>query len=426
MEKIEKLLAKLRSNRSEFLLYQKYYEGQHEIIDNYAMQDSRANMKVVCNFLKRFIDEEISYTLANPINYIPTDGNIELTKEIDLSFSTWGKVHDIELLKSALIFGHTYEINYLNSDGEFKAGVISPLNMIAITDESLEKKITLAIHLFRKNAFDDAEYLDVYEGNSIYHYKLGTGDGFGEAQLTHVDNHIFSDVPITINYANMESKPLLNEIKSLNDAYNNVLSDLVNEVSDFRNAFLTIIGAEIEKDDVGKLKEEGIIQVPPNAKVDFLIKNINDSFVQNLLNNLEKKIYQMAAHLDHNEKIQANTSSLALRSRLIALENKCSLLQSMLELTIKQRLRRFLRYLEVKTGVHYDYRTIKLKFTSNVPQDMAVIAQVITQLQNTISQETALSLLPFIENPKLELERFKKEQEINKIDFDRLKDTKEE
>ena len=51
----------------------------------------------------------------------------------------------------------------------------------------------------------------------------------------------------------MEEHSLIDDIKSLNESYNNVLSDLVNEVSDFRNAFLTIVGAELEKDDVGKL-----------------------------------------------------------------------------------------------------------------------------------------------------------------------------
>ena len=143
--------------------------------------------------------------------------------------------------------------------------------------------------------------------------------------------------------------------------------------------------------------------------------------MQGLLTTLEKKIYQMASHIDHTEKMQPNTSSLALRSRLITLENKCSLLQAMIELVIKVRLKRFFEYLKIKTGVQYDHRTIKLKFTSNVPTDIVSIAQVITQLQNTISQETALSLLPFIENPKLELSKFQKERELYEgMDLDRI------
>ncbi len=393
------------------------------------MQDSRSNIKVVCNFPRRFIEEEISYTLANPVNYISIDDNVALIKTIDLHFSHWSKLHDIELLKQALIFGEAYEIQYINKEGEFRAGVFTPLDVYVVEDGTIDKQTVMALHLFKKpeegrKEYNEhlhySEYLDVYLEDRIIHYKLGddmgnnAGDKLGCIELEKLgeDTHIFDSVPVTICRINAESHSMIDDIKSLNDSYNSVLSDLVNEVSDFRNAFLTIVGAELEKDDVAKLKEKGIIQVPTGASVDFLIKQINDSFVQNLLTTLEKKIYQLASHIDTNEKLQPNTSSLALRSRLIGLENKCSLNQAMMEMAIKQRLKRFFEYIKVVTGRGYDYRTIKLKFTSNVPTDIQSIAQVITQLQNTISQETALSLLPFIENPKLELEKFIAEKEL--------------
>ena len=152
--------------------------------------------------------------------------------------------------------------------------------------------------------------------------------------------------------------------------------------------------------------------MPAGASVNFLIKNLNDSFIQNLLTTIEEKIYQIASHINNQEKMQSNTSSLAMRSRLISLENKCSLMQSQLEVVIKQRLKRFFEYIELTTNQKYDYRTIKIKFSPNVPTDLAAIAQVITQLQNAISQKTALSLLPFIENPDAELEQFMKEKEL--------------
>jgi len=409
-ELIVELVGELRSKRSGLFLYQQYYEGKHDIVRSYAMQEARSNIKVVCNFPKKFIEEEISYTLANPVNYISSNDDVTVLDNIDLAFSTWEKVHNIELLKQALIFGEAYELNYINQEGEFRAAVYSPRDMLIVENETVDKSVIIAIHLFTKNSLDDTEFLDVYIGKRIYHYEVDLGYEYGLKELGE-DSHIFNGVPVSVCKANLESMSMIDDIKTLNDSYNNVLSDLVNEVSDFRNAFLTIVGAELEKDDVGRLKEEGIIQIPKDAKVDFLIKNINDSFVQGLLTTLEKKIYQMASHIDTNEKIQANTSSLALRSRLISLENKCSLLQAMLEMTIRERLKRFFAFLKVQSGVDYDYRRIKLKFTSNVPTDLAVTAQVITQLQNTISQETALSLLPFVENPKLELERYLKEQE---------------
>ena len=405
---IKDCLSELRSRQAKYKVYERYFNGEHDILYNYAMQDARSNMKVVVNFPRRFILEEVSYVLSNPVNFISFVNDTDLINLIDLNFSHWSKVHDQELLKQSQIFGESYELQYINKDGEFRATVLNPLNCYVLEDETADRNVLLALHLYNKKFVTDKEFLDVYLPDRILHYEL-KGDNL---TLIGENTHIFKGVPINVMQGNAERKSEIDDIKSLNDAYNNVISDLVNECSDFRNAFFTIVGAEVEEADLLKMKKSGVIQVPAGASVNFLIKNLNDSFIQNLLTTIEEKIYQIASHINNQEKMQSNTSSLAMRSRLISLENKCSLMQSQLEVVIKQRLKRFFEYIELTTNQKYDYRTIKIKFSPNVPTDLAAIAQVITQLQNTISQKTALSLLPFVENPEAELEQFMKEKEL--------------
>ena len=62
-------------------------------------------------------------------------------------------------------------------------------------------------------------------------------------------------------------------------------------------------------------------------------------------------------------------------------------------------------------GKNYDFRDVKIKFTPNIPQDDLMIAQIISQLGDKLSTETALSLLSFIENPSLEVQKLKNELE---------------
>nr|WP_242949536.1 phage portal protein [Clostridium pasteurianum] len=78
--------------------------------------------------------------------------------------------------------------------------------------------------------------------------------------------------------------------------------------------------------------------------------------------------------------------------------------------------------MQKKTGKYFDYRDISIKFTRNLPVDLATTAQIITQLKGVISQETALSLLNFVENPKLELEKYRNEQDYNMIDLEKVND----
>ena len=52
-----------------------------------------------------------------------------------------------------------------------------------------------------------------------------------------------------------------------------------------------------------------------------------------------------------------------------------------------------------------------IKFTRALPQNVTEIAQMVTSLNGIVSNETLLSLLPFIEKPLEELERVNSEKE---------------
>ncbi|MDB8791945.1 phage portal protein, partial [Romboutsia sp. 1001216sp1] len=110
-------------------------------------------------------------------------------------------------------------------------------------------------------------------------------------------------------------------------------------------------------------------------------------------------------------RLQSNLSGLALRSRLISLEEKCKLNQKALTNCIKTRLKVLFIYLKIMFNKNYDYRDIKIKFTPNIPQDDLLMAQIISQLGDKLSTETGLSQLSFIENSKNEMAKIKLEQE---------------
>lgn len=48
-----------------------------------------------------------------------------------------------------------------------------------------------------------------------------------------------------------------------------------------------------------------------------MIKEINDTAVQNNLNTLKKTMYELANHIDTNEKMQSNLSGSAIRIDLL-------------------------------------------------------------------------------------------------------------
>lgn len=126
-------------------------------------------------------------------------------------------------------------------------------------------------------------------------------------------------------------------------------------------------------------------------------------------------MFQITAHINPNEKMQSNTSSLSLRARLISLEQKCKLNEKALQNCIKTRLQMLFIYLNNLKNTNYDYLDVKVKFTPNIPTDITATSQMIATLGDKLSLETALAQLPFVDNVAEEVAKIKAEQKANSV-----------
>ncbi|AUM92690.1 phage portal protein [Clostridium botulinum] len=400
---LKKAYEEHQNNLQSYAKMYAYYKGNTDAMDNYKMVTERSNNKTPVNYIKKFIKEEVSYSVGNDVTYISKSGNENIVNDIDYYLDHWSEGHDSNLAKNMLIYSLAYELYYVDKEGQFSSKIISPREGYAAIDDF--GNISFFMHSY-KLKFDDTTYIDVYDDKFIYHFN----DKFEE--ISKSTKHIFGAVPVALCQLSEEGKDdtLFKDLKGLQDAYETNLSDISNEISDFRNAYMVLTGVAIDEEDIPKMKKLGVMQIKDkNGTAAWLIKNINDTFIQNTLNTLEDKMYQLSSHVNHNEKMQSNLSSLALRARLIALEEKCKLNQKSIADCIKTRLKFLFIYLKVIKNKNYDFRDIKSKFTPNIPQDDLMTAQIISQLGDKLSTETGLSLLSFIENPKNEIKKLKDE-----------------
>ena len=158
------------ANRNRYLEIEYYYNGFTHTMRNYKELDDRSNLKISCNFLKKFIKEEISYSCGNDINYISKAGNEEIINTIDTNFENLSTQHDIELMKTMLKFNRAFELFYINDDGEFKSKVISPLEGFLIRDNN---EVVGFGREYVVRGMEDKTYIDVYTKDSIHHYLMG-------------------------------------------------------------------------------------------------------------------------------------------------------------------------------------------------------------------------------------------------------------
>ncbi len=387
-----------------------YYAGNHDILRNYRYEANRSNEKTVINYIHKFVEEEISYTLGNPITYISNTGNERELKDINYQLFHWSTTHNQELCRQLEIFGKAYELYYVNQNGEFCGRILNPTDAIAYTDSDGIPQ--LFIHFYKKQ-YDTAQYYDIYyPDHRIEIYK--------DNSLVETKSHIFTGVPVSICEMDI-NQTIFNKIKTLNDNLNRIISDQVNVISDYRNAYLVVTGVEVDEQTALDLKSKGLLNLKgKDSDVHWLMKEMNSEYIESMIKEIKDNMYSICNHIDGNEKLQSNTSGVALRSRLVFLEQRCKTIFDTISDTISDRIRFLYQYLSLK-NTNYDYKDIILTYSPCVPQDLTSIAQVITQLGDIISHETALSLLPFVENPVIELEKIKKEQsEQQSIDLDKV------
>lgn len=391
---------------------EQYYNGVTDMRSKYIKTD-RANNIVEPNFMKQFINEELSYLLGNKITYISKTSNTESIENIKRNLYNWSNNHDKELMKAALIFGESYELYYIDNNVRFSSRICTPLNSYIYYDENGEVEAFL---YFYKKLFDDTLYMSLWESNTVKYYNADT------LNLLSEESHIFNFVPVSVCKIG-ENETIFNDMKGLQDAYSQVISDLVNEIADNRNAYLIFDGEVPTKEELTLMKKYGAIG--GGVGVDWLIKNINDAFVQNMLTTLERDMLKVTSHIDFQEKLQSNSSSLALRTRLISLENKVKAEASALIDAIEDRIVALFYYLKIKENKQYDNYDIEPKITLSLPQDDIMIAQISSQMGDRISTETVLSQLSFVDNPLNEINKIKAEKESSMIDLDNIADDDE-
>ena len=415
---VKKIYGTYNAYKNTYEKMYRYYKGDTDAMRRYKFVTERSNIKINTNYIKKFIKEEVSYTVGNKITYESRNDDPNIIKDIEYYTTHWDELHDTDLMKYLLVFTKVYEIYYLDENADFCSKIIKPTEGYAYTDTS--GKVLFFIHAF-KNDFDyTTQYIDVYTENFIYHF---------DSKFNVISNpttNIFGEVPVSVGKLTLEEyhDSLYNDIKGLQDAFETNLSDIGNEISDFRSAYMIFTGCEVDKNDIPDMKKLGVLNAKDkNSTIQWLIKNINDTFIQNTLDRYVDTMYQISCHINHNEGMVSNLSGIALRSRLIALENKCELEEKAHKNIIKNRLKFLCLYLNLKKNKTYDYKDIKALYTPNIPIDDLTTAQMLSQTpEGYISKDTGRGLFSFINHKVAEAEKVKKEldEALPNIDLNNL------
>ena len=199
---------------------------------------------------------------------------------------------------------------------------------------------------------------------------------------------------------------------SLQDAYNNLLSAEIDDFDAFADAYLILKGVVADSEDLANMKQNRVLLMDAEDSAEYLTKNISDTQIQNMLQNINDQIHKMSNSPDFNDEKLMAQSGIAMKYKLIGFENVSSAIVANMTKALQKRIELICEVLNLTDGVAM-WRDIKITFTRNLPENTLETAQIVNQLRGLVSDETLLSQIPFITNPAEEVERVKEQKQLN-------------
>lgn len=417
---ISKYIEKDAANSKRLKKLKNYYEAKHDINKKTVADNSKPNNRVTNPYANYITDLSTGYFMGEPIKY--SSDEEALLSEIEAIFDYNDEAaENSELAKDASICGIAYEIMYIDRDKQIRFTNVSPIGCIPIYDDTIEQEMLYFIRYYDSVNIENDEVttiIDVYTRDKIQHY---TQSSFAnDLSFVGEEIHNWGLVPVIDYYNNAEAigdfEPVISEI----DAYDELVSESLNEMDYFADAYLALHGMSgTDSNDIASMKENRVLLLPAEGKAEWLIKEENDTYVENQKTRLDKDIHKFSGCPAMTDSDFAqNASGVAMKYKLLGLENKTSKKERAFKKGLQRRLELICNMLSV-FGVRYDYRSIDIIFTRNIPADMTEIANIINTLGTLLSEETKMNMLPIEIDYEAEQAKKKEEQEANySINFD--------
>lgn len=365
--------------------------------------------KVVVNYCYNIVQNYRGYLTGIDIAY-SSDKNIDQVFEV-LNYNDV-KQEDSNYLQDALVYGCAYEIAYIDEQGKHRFKTLDPKNVIPIYDDTLDQDLVYCIRFWSNKIADKDFYIvEVYSQSEIKTYKSDMG--FQTFELVKEEPHYFGMVPITVFELNNDRVSIFDQIMTLQDAYNKLLSAEVDDFESFADAYLVLKGMMgTDPADLADMKRNRALLLDNDAEASYLTKNISDTQIQNMLNNINDNIHKIANSPDFNsDKFMAQTG-IAMRFKLVQFENASSAIEAEMRKALQRRIELICAIGNIK-GDNLSFDDVKITFTRNLPTNLTETAQVVNSLRGLVSDQTLLSLLPFVEDSQAELDRLNQQKQMN-------------
>ena len=391
------------------------YTSDHEILHDPAKPKYKPDNRVVVNFPKYIVDTMNGFFIGNPIKIIAEDEAVADYVEYLDRYNDQDD-NNAELAKICSIYGKGNEMYYTDEESELCITYLDPKEAFMIFDESIiERPLFFVRRYVDREGF---EYGSISDETSVRNFKV-TG---GLRWLDEWTPHYFPGVPATEYVENGERQGIFEPVMSMVNAYNKAISEKANDVDYFADAYLKVLGTVVDNEDVKFIRDNRIVNFEGDGSdkiiAEFMEKPNSDTTQENLLERLERLIFQISMVANISDENFGTASGIAMKYKLQSMSNLEKTKERKFAAGMNRRYQLLFGHPASKVPADA-WIQLQYKFTPNIPANLQEEAQIASQLEGITSHETQLKVISAVEDVKGELDKIEEENKEAMTPVDR-------
>ena len=268
-EDVVRLLQESETFSTKYTTNEDYFYGKHKILQRTFDDKSKPNNQVMCNIPKYIVQVRTGFFSSSPLTL--ESGNPEYLKDIRrvLEYNDFKQTFN-QLDTYCSIYGHSFLVMYMNEEGRIAFTAQNPTDWIYVRDNSLEQKPKFAIRYYAW--WDDVENMQMYDIELYTDKEIINYEG-SPVDLKEVDRrpHYFNGLPVIEFMENESRQGSYENVISLIDTYELMLSDTANTINYFSDCYLVLTGMqETQAEDIARMKNDRVLLVPEGCEASFL------------------------------------------------------------------------------------------------------------------------------------------------------------
>ena len=391
------------------------YMSDHDILRLPAKAKWKPDNRIVVNFPKYIVDTTNGFFIGNPIKTVADEVAVSDYVEYIDQYNDQDD-NNAELSKLCCIFGKGYEMYFSDEESELCITYLSPIEAFMIFDDSILERPLYFVRRYTDR--DGVEWGSVANSYGVRYFKASGGVKWLDEGENKKDikggwkAHFFPGVPATEYVENTERQGLFEPIMSMVNAYNKAISEKANDVDYFADAYLKVLGAKVENEDIQFIRDNRVLNFEGEDAqkiiAEFMAKPSNDEGQEHLLDRLERLIFCIGQTANASDENFGTQSGIAMLYKMWNTSNKGKTKQRKFESGMNRRYRLLFGHPSSKVAADA-WTQLHYQFTPNIPQNLLEEAEIASKLEGITSHETQLKVLSIVDNVEDELDKIEEE-----------------